>query len=59
MREPRSYIVRIYRQGARTLIGVIENAQTGKQQPFSSFQQLWKLLRQRSSDSTVPRADDK
>ncbi len=59
MREPRSFIVRIYRQGARTLTGVIEDAQTQRQYSFSSMQQLWTLLRRRTPDSTAPRADDK
>lgn len=45
MRQPRSYIVRIYRQGARSLTGVVEDTRTGGQRPFSSMQELWALLR--------------
>lgn len=59
MRQPRSYIVRVYRQGARSLTGVVENARTGEQRPFSSMQDLWMLLRRTSFGSTSPRADDK
>lgn len=45
MRQPRSYIVRIYRQGARNLTGVVQDARTGEQRPFSTMQELWSLLR--------------
>jgi len=48
MRQPRSYIVRIYRQGVRSLTGVVEDARTGEQRSFSSAQDLWALLRRRS-----------
>ena len=48
MRQPRSYIVRVYRQGARNLNGVVEDARTGEQRPFSSMQELWALLRRPS-----------
>ena len=59
MRQPRSYIVRVYRQGARSLTGVVEDARTGEQQPFSSMQDLWLLLRRPSFGSTSPPAGDK
>jgi hypothetical protein len=45
MSQPRSYIVRVYRQGARNLAGVVEDAWTGGQRSFSSMQELWSLLR--------------
>ncbi len=57
MRQPKSYVVRIYRQGARSLNGVVEDARTGEQRPFSSMQELWTLLRCHSFGSTPPRAD--
>jgi hypothetical protein len=47
MRELRSYVVRIYRQGARSLVGVLEDTRDGAQRPFASPDQLWALLRQR------------
>lgn len=52
MRQPRSYIIRIYRQGARSLTGVVEDARTGEQRPFSSLQDLWTLLRRPFLEST-------
>ena len=57
MRQPRSYIVRVYRQGARSLNGVVEDARTGEQRPFSNMQELWVLLRRPSSGSTPFPAD--
>ena len=59
MRQPRSYIVRVYRQGARSLTGVVEDARTGEQWPFSSMQDLWLLLRRSSFRSTSSPAGDK
>ena len=59
MRQPRSYIVRVYRQGARSLTGVVEDARTGEQRPFSSMQDLWMLLRRPSLGSTPPPVGDK
>lgn len=56
MRQPRSYIVRIYRQGARSLTGVVEDARTGELRPFSSIQDLWALLRRPTFGSTLPPA---
>jgi len=52
MRQPRSYIVRIYRQGARSVNGVVEDARTGEQWPFSSMQDLWALIRRPSFRAT-------
>lgn len=45
MRQPRSYVVRIYRQGARNITGMVENVHSGEQRSFSSVQELWNLLR--------------
>ena len=45
MREPRSYIVRIYRQGYRTLSGIVEDTHTGGSRPFRSSEELAVLLR--------------
>jgi len=57
VRQPRSYIVRVYRQGARSLNGVVEDARTGEQRPFSSMQELWVLLR-RPSFGPIPSPAD-
>ena len=59
VRQPRSYIVRVYRQGARSLTGVVEDARTGEQRSFSNMQDLWLLLRRPSFKSTPPSASDK
>lgn len=59
MRQPRSYIVRIYRQGARSLTGVVEDARTGQQRSFSSMQDLWTLLRKTLSRPTRNPEPDK
>jgi hypothetical protein len=56
VRQPRSYIVRIYRQGARSLTGVVEDARTGEQRTFSTIQGLWALIRRPSGNSTPTRA---
>ena len=53
MRVPRSYIVRIYRRGFRTLSGVIEDTRTNAQQPFRDTDELIAMLR--ASDSRAPR----
>lgn len=45
MREPRSYIVRIYRQGYRSLSALVEDARTGSKRPFLNTQELIDLLR--------------
>ena len=47
MREPGSYIVRIYRQGFQTLCGVVEDPQSGASQAFRSGEELLALLRSR------------
>ncbi len=59
MRQPKSYIVRVYRQGARSLTGIVEDARTGEQRPFASMQDLWLLLRRPALGSTLTPADNK
>ena len=51
MRQPKNYVVRIYRQGARNLTGVVEDVRSGEQRPFSNMQELWLLLRRPSRSS--------
>ena len=41
----RSYIVRIYRQGARTLTGIVEDPRSGITRPFETPEDLWAALR--------------
>lgn len=45
MREPRSYVVRVYRQGYRSLCGIVEDTRTGQARAFRDVQQLTALLR--------------
>ena len=45
MREPRTYIIRIYRQGYRSLSGIVEDAYTGSKRPFLNTRDLVALLR--------------
>lgn len=45
MAEPRSFIVRIYRKGVRSLTGTVEDAARGSMAPFQSMEELWALLR--------------
>jgi hypothetical protein len=59
VRQPRNYIVRIYRQGARDLAGIVEDARSGRQCAFSSVQELWKLLRRPLPRSITSRARNK
>jgi hypothetical protein len=41
----RSYIVRIYRQGARTLTGIVEDPHSGLTHAFETVEDLWAVLR--------------
>ena len=59
MRQPRTYVVRVYRQGARNLAGVVEDARTGEQRSFSSMQELWSSLRLPFSGRTRPPAKNR
>jgi len=52
MREPRSYIVRIYRQGYRSLSGLVEDTRTSSRQPFRNTQELIALLRAPIADAS-------
>ncbi|MFO1318869.1 MAG: hypothetical protein U1F52_04595 [Burkholderiales bacterium] len=44
MSGPRTYIVRIYRQGFRSLTGTLEDADTGGVRGFQSVEELGKHL---------------
>ncbi len=54
MREPRSYIVRIYRQGYRTLSGIVEEPGSGAVRTFRTEEELLGILRARGARTTVP-----
>jgi hypothetical protein len=54
MGQPRSYVVRIYRQGFRKVSGVVEDTKTGAQTPFSTVEELWMALRARGRGEPTP-----
>jgi hypothetical protein len=57
MRELRSYVVRIYRQGFRTLCGLVEDTHTGQQRAFRDERELVDLLRDsRDGPATAQKA---
>ena len=69
MREPRSYVVRIYWHDSRDVCGTIEDARTNGKRPFRSADELLQLLRRpireirrternRRLQSSEPRVDD-
>lgn len=45
MGEPRSYVVRIYRRGYRSLSGVVEDTRTSGQRSFRNADELITALR--------------
>ena len=45
MGEPRSYVIRIYRKGFRSLTGVVEDTATNAQRAFRDEQELLAVLR--------------
>lgn len=51
MWQPRTYVLRVYRQGPKRLVGLIENPSNGTKQTFSTMEQLWGLLRTPSTTS--------
>jgi hypothetical protein len=44
MNRPRSFVIRIYRQSHRTLVGQLEDVETGLIRPFHNVVELWRLL---------------
>lgn len=59
MQALRSYIVRVYRQGARTLTGVVEDPRSGVSRAFETMEDLWALLRERSLRRERPKREIK
>ena len=45
----RSYVVRVYRQEADGVAGVVESVETGNVSPFRSSDELWATLSRPSS----------
>lgn len=57
MREIRSYLVRVYRQDAEALAGVVEDVQSSRIAPFQSLAELCEVLsgRRPFARRTAPR----
>jgi len=43
-RQPRTLIVRIYRQTAHSLVGQVEEVRSGVVRPFRTASELWRAL---------------
>jgi hypothetical protein len=54
MREPRSYVVRIYRQGFRSLSGTVEDTATTAQRHFRNEEELLSVLRGFNAQAPSP-----
>jgi len=59
----RSYVVRVYRQEAEGVAGVVESVETGNLSPFRSSDELWATLSRplssrRSQPSNIPGQHD-
>jgi hypothetical protein len=57
VREIRSYLIRVYRQEAESLAGVVEDVQSSRIVPFQSLAELCEVLtgRRRFVRRTAPR----
>jgi hypothetical protein len=42
--SPRSYVVRVYRRTRESLIGQVQDVQTGRVRPFRDIEELWAAL---------------
>jgi hypothetical protein len=43
-REPRSYVIRVYRRSTRLLSGCVQDVRSGKTSPFQSMRELWSAI---------------
>jgi len=65
MQVLRSYVVRVYRQEADGVAGVVESVETGNVTPFHSPDELWATLsrppsaRRSQPSNTIEREDGK
>jgi hypothetical protein len=41
VRDPRSYVVRVYRQVADVVAGTVQDVGTGRTMPFQTMEELW------------------
>jgi hypothetical protein len=54
MDSGRTFIVRLYRQAGRRIVGVIEDVNSGRRVPFASADELWTALSARSRRLSSP-----
>ena len=43
-REPRSYVIRVYRKSTRRLSGYVQDVRNGRTRPFQSMRDLWSAI---------------
>lgn len=50
-REPRSYVIRVYRRSTRLLTGSVQDVRNGRIRAFQSMRQLWSAIGGPKSDA--------
>jgi hypothetical protein len=51
VRDLRSFMVKVYRQQAGTLVGTVQEVRTGRTVPFQTMEELWLAVRGTSPHS--------
>jgi hypothetical protein len=51
VREPRSYVVKVYRQQRAGAAGTVQDVRTGRTMPFQTMEELWDAVRRFSPPS--------
>ena len=49
-----TYVIRVYRQDAAGMTGMVESVQSGEQQPFHRPEELWRALQHLASSRRGP-----
>ena len=45
MPDPRSFVVRVYRQQGDAMAGTVQEVRTGRTVPFQTMEELWQAVR--------------
>ena len=45
MPQPRSFVVKVYRQQADALAGTVQDVRTGRTVPFQTMEELWQAVK--------------
>lgn len=53
-REPRSYVVRVYRRSMQQFAGFVEDVRTGRSRAFSTAAELWRAIGGSGPDPKSP-----